>query len=127
MQADTAWRAPPLVAHWECTAETVRNALDTTGATAHEAAGTMVANPIDTSRAAFAQTMPSEAYGSAIASLRMIREAIETLGPVDALISPEAVLLRYGPEPVHEAEAIVEAIRLMCEMIPSQAQRECLG
>jgi hypothetical protein len=62
--------------------------------------------------------MPSEAHASAIAGLRMIRDAIETLGPVGVLISPEAVLLRYGPEPVHEAEAIVEAIKVICEMVP---------
>lgn len=44
------------------------------------------------------------------AALRMIREAIETLGPVGILPSPDAVLLLYGPEPVHEAEAIVAAL-----------------
>lgn len=63
--------------------------------------------------------MPSEAHASAIAGLRMIRDAIEMLGPVGVLISPEAVLLKYGPEPVHEAEAIVEAIREICEKLPS--------
>jgi hypothetical protein len=39
----------------------------------------------------------------------MIREAVEEFGPVASLDSEEAVLLR-GPEPVHEAEAIVEAL-----------------
>lgn len=45
------------------------------------------------------------------AALRMIREAVETLGPPGALPSQDAVLELYGPEPVHEATAIVEALR----------------
>ena len=48
---------------------------------------------------------------NAWAGLRMIRETIETLGPPGALPSEEAVLSLYGPEPVHEAAAIVEALR----------------
>jgi hypothetical protein len=44
-------------------------------------------------------------------ALRMIREAIETLGPPGVLPSQEAVLKLYGPEPVHEATAIVNALR----------------
>jgi hypothetical protein len=45
------------------------------------------------------------------AALRMIREAVETLGPPGILPSQDAVLEYYGPEPVHEAAAIVEALR----------------
>jgi hypothetical protein len=45
------------------------------------------------------------------AALRMIREAIETLGSVGALPSEEAVLRLHGPEPIHEATVLVEAIR----------------
>jgi hypothetical protein len=41
------------------------------------------------------------------AALRMIRETIETLGP-PGILPAEGV---NGPEPVHEAEAIVEALR----------------
>lgn len=41
----------------------------------------------------------------------MIRETVETLGPSGILISEEQVLAQYGPEPVHEATAIVEALR----------------
>jgi hypothetical protein len=48
---------------------------------------------------------------NAWAALRMIREAVETLGPPGIVPSGEAVLALYGPEPVHEAEAIVEALR----------------
>ena len=48
---------------------------------------------------------------NALAGLRMIREAVETLGPPGILPSSEAVMERYGPEPVHEAEAIVDALR----------------
>jgi hypothetical protein len=48
---------------------------------------------------------------NARAGLRMIRETIETLAPPGILISEDEVLERYGPEPVHEATAIVEALR----------------
>ena len=41
------------------------------------------------------------------AALRMIRATIEALGPPGTLPA-EGV---YGPEPVHEAQAIVEALR----------------
>ena len=50
---------------------------------------------------------------NAWAGLRMIRETIETLGPPGALPSEEAVLRRYGPEPVHEAAAIVETLKTL--------------
>jgi hypothetical protein len=50
---------------------------------------------------------------NARAALRMIREAIETLGPPGVLISEEEVLARYGPEPIHQATAIVEALTKM--------------
>lgn len=46
---------------------------------------------------------------NAWAALRMIREAVGEFGPIADLESEDAVLLR-GPEPVHEAEAIVEAL-----------------
>jgi hypothetical protein len=45
------------------------------------------------------------------AALRMIRETVETLGPPGILPSQDAVLALYGPEPVHEATAIVDALR----------------
>jgi hypothetical protein len=41
----------------------------------------------------------------------MIREAVETLGPPGALPSQDAVPALFGPEPVHEASAIVEALQ----------------
>ena len=48
-----------------------------------------------------------EPYASA---LRMIREAIgELFGPMASLESEDAVLLR-GPEPTHEAEAVIAAL-----------------
>jgi hypothetical protein len=47
---------------------------------------------------------------NAWAALRMIRETIETLGPPGALASRDGVLMLYGPEPVHEAQAIVDAL-----------------
>jgi hypothetical protein len=48
---------------------------------------------------------------NAWAALRMIRETIETLGPPGALPSRDTVLIERGPEPVHEAQAIVDALR----------------
>jgi hypothetical protein len=51
------------------------------------------------------------ALGPASAAQRMIRETIETLGAPGVLPSNEAVLLLYGPEPIHEGQAIVDALR----------------
>ena len=51
-----------------------------------------------------------ENYRNAWAGLRMIRDALEELGPVGVLPSQEAVISRYGPEPIHEAQAIVDAL-----------------
>jgi hypothetical protein len=58
------------------------------------------------------RAQPREPLGpeSTWAALRMIREVIETLGPPGVLISEEAVLQFYGPEPVHEAQAICDAL-----------------
>jgi len=39
--------------------------------------------------------------------VRMSRETVETLGPPGVLPSNDAVLMLYGPEPVHERQAIV--------------------
>jgi hypothetical protein len=52
-------------------------------------------------------------YRNAWQALRMIREAVEMLGPPGILPSEEAVLTLYGPEPVHEGKAIVEALTKM--------------
>jgi hypothetical protein len=52
-------------------------------------------------------------YRNAWAGLRMIREAVETLGPPGVLPSGEAVISLYGPEPIHEAEAIVDALAVI--------------
>jgi hypothetical protein len=51
-----------------------------------------------------------ENYRNAWQALRMVRETIETLGPPGALPSGEAVLKLYGPEPIHEGQAIVDAL-----------------
>ena len=48
---------------------------------------------------------------NAWAALRMIRETIETLGPPGALPSRDTVLIELGPEPIHEGQAIVDALR----------------
>jgi hypothetical protein len=48
-------------------------------------------------------------YRNAWAGLRMIREGVETLGPPGVLPLGEAVISLYGPEPIHEVQAIVDA------------------
>jgi hypothetical protein len=49
-------------------------------------------------------------YRNAWQGLRMIRETIETLAPPGVLPSQEAIVTLYGPEPIHEAQAIVDAL-----------------
>ena len=49
-------------------------------------------------------------YRNAMTGIAMIREAVESFGPVASLESQEATLALRGPEPIHEAEAIVEAL-----------------
>ncbi|TJW42367.1 MAG: hypothetical protein E5W83_21785 [Mesorhizobium sp.] len=44
------------------------------------------------------------------AGLKLVRVAIEQTCPAGVLPSEEAVLLLYGPEPVHEGEALAKAI-----------------
>lgn len=49
-------------------------------------------------------------------ALFLIREAIgDMFGPVADLISEEAVLQLKGPEPIHDAEAIIEALQRIKE------------
>ena len=47
---------------------------------------------------------------NAWAALKLVRMAIEQTCPAGVLPSEEAVLLLYGPEPVHEGEALAKAI-----------------
>lgn len=51
-----------------------------------------------------------ENYRNAWDGLRLIREAVETLRPPGLLSFQEAVVTLYGPEPIHEAQAIVDAL-----------------
>jgi hypothetical protein len=53
---------------------------------------------------------------NAYAALAMIRETVEEVAP-GALPSTETVARLYGPEPVHEAEAIADTLR---ELIATQ-------
>jgi hypothetical protein len=48
-------------------------------------------------------------------ALRMIREAVETLGPVGALPSQEGIIATRGPTLLDEAEVLVEGIRRIAE------------
>ncbi|MCF6113621.1 hypothetical protein [Mesorhizobium muleiense] len=45
---------------------------------------------------------------NAWAALKLVRMAIET--PAGVLPSEEAVVLLYGPEPIHKGEALAKAI-----------------
>ncbi|PAQ01554.1 PAC2 family protein [Mesorhizobium mediterraneum] len=47
---------------------------------------------------------------NAWAALKLVRMAIEETCPAGVLPSEDAVLLLYGPEPVHEGEALAKAI-----------------
>jgi hypothetical protein len=58
-----------------------------------------------------ALTLETDDLRPAWAALRMIRETVEALGPPGIRPSGEAVVEKYGPEPVHEATAIVEALQ----------------
>ena len=62
-------------------------------------------------------------YRNAWAGLRLIREAVETLGPPGVLPSGEAVISLYGPEPIHEAQAIVDALAAILGDEPIQGQQ----
>ena len=54
------------------------------------------------------------------AAIRMVRECIEELfGSVASLESEDAVLLR-GPEPYHDAEAIIAALQRVASQLPSR-------
>jgi hypothetical protein len=64
-----------------------------------------------------------ENYRNAWQALRMIREAIETLGPAGVLPSEEAVLKLYGPEPVHEGQAIVDALTQILSEAPAPSRQ----
>lgn len=52
----------------------------------------------------------NELIRNAWAALKLVRMAIEQTCPAGVLPSEEAVLLLYGPEPIHEAEALAKAI-----------------
>jgi hypothetical protein len=52
----------------------------------------------------------NENIRNAWAALRLVRAAIELSCPAGVLPSEEAVLLLYGPEPIHEGEALAKAI-----------------
>jgi hypothetical protein len=49
-------------------------------------------------------------YPQRLGRLRLVRTAIEQSCPAGVLPSEEAVLLLYGPEPIHEGEALAKAI-----------------
>jgi hypothetical protein len=56
----------------------------------------------------------------------MIRETIETLGPPGALPSRDTVLFEHGPEPIHEGQAIVDALRKLLAKALSASRRNLL-
>jgi hypothetical protein len=52
----------------------------------------------------------NEGIRNAWAALKLVRMAIEQTCPAGMLPSEEAVLLLYGPEPIHEGEALAKGI-----------------
>jgi hypothetical protein len=50
-------------------------------------------------------------YENALAGSAYDPRGDETLGPPGVLPSKEAMLMLYGPEPIHEGQAIVDALR----------------
>jgi hypothetical protein len=69
-----------------------------------------------------------ENYRDCMCAIRMIREAVETLGPPGILPSEKAVLRLYGPEAVHEAQAIVDALtKLFGDRAPERAMVGAAG
>ena len=77
----------------------------------NEAAKDAAFSLADTRHAEQANEAFRENLQSAWAAMRMVREALETLGPVGALPSEEAVLLLRGPTFHDEAMTLVEAIQ----------------
>lgn len=60
--------------------------------------------------------MPQKTYAETVepyaSALRMMREGIEEIfGPIANTMSEEGVLLNFGPEPTHEAQALLRALR----------------
>jgi hypothetical protein len=51
------------------------------------------------------------------AALNLVRVALESVAPPGVLPSKEAVLKLYGPEPVHEGEALAKAVIEMAERL----------
>ena len=70
----------------------------------------MPVDPVERLRLVPRRNYALQNYRDCLTALRMIREAVETLGPPGILPSEEAVLRLYGPEAVHEAQAIVDAL-----------------
>lgn len=61
---------------------------------------------------------------NAWAAIRMIREAVEEFGAVAELGSEEATLALLGPEPVHEAQMIVEALGRVRAALPHEVPHD---
>lgn len=59
---------------------------------------------------------------NAWAALKLVRMAIEPTCPAGVLPSEEAVLLLYGPEPVHEGECSLAPFK-RCKKPASRSQR----
>lgn len=64
---------------------------------------------------------------NAWAGLKLVRMAIEQTCPAGVLPSEEAVLLLYGPEPVHEGEALAKAIIETVERLSRCQDSEIAG
>lgn len=93
----------------------IRNAVENTGYVNCEPDRAFLLRLLDAAREEIARLgrereIGRNCYRNAWNALRMIREAVEAHMPSGALPSGEGVIQERGPEAVHEAEAIVEAI-----------------
>ncbi|RWO89564.1 hypothetical protein [Mesorhizobium sp.] len=57
------------------------------------------------------------------AALKLVRMAVEQVCPAGVLPSEEWVTGRYGPEPIHEGEALAKAIIETVERLTKEARR----
>lgn len=74
-----------------------------------------------------AETAAQRVTHEAWAALRMIRDAIEELGPVGVLPSDETVQRERGPMLADEAAALVEGIRRIAHARPASVGRQAMA
>ena len=89
--------------------------------------GTFRWQTVERARAELAEDAAKVVTQEGWEALRMIRDAVEELGPPGAIRSEEAVLKTLGPEMRHEAQAIVEGIQALAAAAHRKTQRGARG